>query len=591
MRHPEGAVLRTALYLALAILPWPLLAWQEHARYTDAKVHIWPATTIIAVLFLVGLLALQWGSRAKNSAEEPVPPLRGRAGWRHAIAAALLVGGGIHLLSELRRICRVLWFNPITPTQADMLPLIQSAVRVFVRDHESPYRYHEVASWGMHLTFTPGLWLPFSIPYSLGLDFRVWCAIASVLTAMLLLIKGTLHILGSRTRTEMLAAVPAVFAAFMVTQAPHLKAFTPALHVSGMWLVLAAWGIAVGMRRQFAAGFFLGMVFITRPYTAFVLPFYVAHCLLNLRQKPRMVILQGLGMCIPAAIAIGFLLPDPHAYFYGPAVEYDAQLMPQAMNNPMITHGFGFTAALREAGVIHWRMPLTVICEVLLLIFSLRMLKRPNDLILAVAAGLFVVLSFTIVPWHYVFIDVLVLLAIWSPGGTALPLPSARGRGVGLVAFYLFSLFVVGTVVREVGRPPVRVPAHESPVRELAKLRRGIAGFDDNAWALNDGTVLKKMLETNCYVGFPVYRSDSTQLEVELENRSGAEFSLRLLANTQLLGIYKVPPGRQIVRVQAPPGTLFRGLNTLRLERLGTPPGEIFLARVSLVGWNPPSPP
>src|SRR5690606_4878743 len=147
----------------------------------------------------------------------------------------------------------------ISPFNGDMLPLIEMSLREFWANHRYPDHFYEVAHWEIPLTYFPGVWLPFTAPWRLGIDIRFRHPVCYLVMTAMLVGYSLRRIHGARGAMEIVFAVPPALVGLYLFYVPTFRGFLPALHLLPFWLFTVCWGIYFMERRWFVSGIFLGL--------------------------------------------------------------------------------------------------------------------------------------------------------------------------------------------------------------------------------------------------------------------------------------------------------------------------------------------
>jgi hypothetical protein len=597
----EAPVVRVGAYLVAALLPWVVLDRQEVVRYSPDPSRLWPTWTI-ATLLHAGVLGLVlWQQLGPASAgTDGDGPARTDAGeadgqcarGRMALGTAAYVLLIAALAPTIASLLEMLWLEPITATRADMIPLIQSALRDFWVLHHSPYRAHEVGHWWVAMTFMPGLWLPFSIPFLAGVDIRTWSLFGVVGACLLLLADGTANAVRARHRATRVACAATLLAPAFLLFAETFRFMMDYLHLGGYWLALVLWGLALRKGSHRLAGVLFALCVLSRPYMVLAVPLYAAWSW-NRWRRDRSAVLGTWTAIIVTGSLLGlpFLLHDPRQFVAGVLVGYDQMLGYHIEVERWRTHGFGLTGLLFEWGGFAWKLRFALLSVGVLLVLTARRLHEARTLLLVVAAALFLFLWFAIIPWFYVFVSPLLLMALAAPafGDDACRLDDCpapiRGRLQGATAAGLGLLLVLF-----VGFPFLPPPRS---VESGIFLRQG---FDAHGRVENDGQRAHRLVAPDAYFALPVHAIAHRWLVLDFAAAAPPppETFVDVYVNAEYIGSHPLTgAGPLRVRLAVPRQNLFRGSNAVRLRlRQGTSTGEAGLPdRLGLglvrAAWEP----
>ncbi|MDK2971100.1 MAG: hypothetical protein PWP23_855 [Candidatus Sumerlaeota bacterium] len=572
-RRP-GAV--AGLYLAAALAPWFLLNQQEKLRYTDGVGLLWPLWTVLTGLYALLLGVVVWQNLwpLAGSASEPAAPPRPNR-WRRWVGAAAVLVLFAVLTPSLLRYGDKVWLDPVSVAEADMVPLVESALRQFWVLHHTPYAPHEVGHWWLWLTFMPGLWLPYSIPFFLSVDIRTWCMGTLAAASLLLFLRGAGGAAQSRHWATALACVAPVAVPFFLLWTETFGGFLSILHLGGFWLTLVLWCLALRAGSHFLAGVLFAFAVLSRPYMVVLVPFYAAWSFRHWRENRSDVVRAWAGMVLTGlVVAFPFFVHDPKAFLGGVLSGYDIQLSYHVSSNRWATHGFGFTGLLQELDVFDWKMRVALLLEVFFFVAVCRRIRDAQTLLTASAAALFLFLWFTIIPFFYTFVAPLIILAMAAPSfgpDRVCPaaLPHAMRRrwilAVAVTCTVLVGFFVLRPLFDVRERIPWLALDGTDNLFESKELQQG---FDAYGWVDNTGSKERRVTLPNAYFSLPVRDLTHRLLVVEYECATPrADGFVDVCVNNEYLGSYKLDqPGRQTGYLLVPRKNLFVGGNQVRLR-------------------------
>ncbi|MBX3727688.1 MAG: hypothetical protein KF858_00755 [Candidatus Sumerlaeia bacterium] len=593
--------MQVAAYLVAALLPWVLLDRQEVVRYSPDPSRLWPTWTIATLLHAAVLGLVLWQQLGRTRTDTAGHgPSRTHAGEGQSRCrtgrAALGVGAFVLLVAALAptvaSLMEVLWLEPIAAVRADMIPLVQSALRDFWTLHQSPYHAHEVGHWWVAMTFMPGLWLPYSIPFLAGVDIRTWSLFGVVGACLLLVAGGTANAVHARDRATRIACAATLLAPAFLLFGETFRFMMDYLHLGGYWLALVLWGLALRKGSHRLAGVLFALCVLSRPYMVIAVPFYAAWSW-NTWRRDRMAVLHTWVAMLATGSLVGlpFLLHDPRQFIAGVLVGYDQMLGYHIEVERWRTHGFGLTGLLFECGWFDWKLRFALLSVGVLLVLTARRLHDACALLLVVAAALFLFLGFAIIPWFYVFVSPLLLMALAAPtfGDDRDQLDTCRSpirrRLVGATAAglgLLLALFV--------GFPFLSPPDSVADARHLRQ------GFDAHGWVVNDGQTRHLITAPDAYFALPVEDITHRWLVLDFDCTASPppDAFVDVYVNTEFIGSHPLTgPGALRVRLAVPRQNLFRGANAVRLRlRQGTITGDADLpGRLGLsltrAAWEP----
>lgn len=584
------------LYIFIALFPWLVIEAQEALRWTPWRDQLWilglAATTLHvgALVFLLFYLRRQTTETAAalpklngtdNSCDLTSDNSCGIHPWysvnrNRYLVAGLLIVITLPLFAWLtRNTQRVIWFTPIDPNQADMLPLIQAALRSFWLESEYPYRWHPIGHWALPLTYSPGFWLPYSLPFSLGVDLRLLNAI--VMCWMALIIFGDFlasALPRASVKDTLLEALPFV-ALLILWMGPSQNTFRPNLHLPPYWLFLVGWGMAWKSNRPLLAGFCFGLCLASRPFMIVCVPFVIMWAWHNWHSGKKSIILFGMPACVSVLLLVlPFLMIDPKAFLYGINTWYAEGSQIQLANDPVWGDGFGFIGALRRLSLYHYNLQIAAVLQVMLWVLAFGCVKTARDVLFYCGVALFFFLPFSHIPWFYIFVSPLLLVAMAPPavfftGRVALPplLPRAAMPMVWCGGCAIAVCALAWTY----NRPPLHLPfptLGHHPTKRLDSSVRLLNGFAIPEWVPRDGGQGWEISSSNAYVGVPILGDLPEQLSLTLDltnPRDGTE--INIIINHQPVYHGRVNhAGKMVCSFPIDDRVLFKGMNLLRVE-------------------------
>lgn len=563
-----------ALYLAAALLPWVLLNAQEQIRYSESPERLWPAWTLFTAIHLglLGLLAwLTLSPPLREGGETPLIPEHPGAG-RRVLAAVVFGVLALALVPGILRYQLMIWYDPMTPTKGDMVPLIESALRSFWLEHDFPYKGHEVAEWWVWLTFLPGLWLPFSVPFLAGVDIRIWSAAGLGAAGWLLFLDAAFGLVRSESWRSRAALLPAAVAPFVLLHATTFFETLPILHLGGFWLFVVAWAMCLKHGSNFLAGLFFGLCVLSRPYMVVLIPFHGVFSYWQWRDGNRSAVWRTWSAAAIAflAVMVPFLLVDAKGVVYGTLVGYEQALTHHVESNRWTAHGYGLTGLLSEIGLYETKLLLAAILELTLLAFVAPRLRTARAMLIVSALALFLFLGFSIIPWFYTFVTPALILTVGVPafeaGDDVPPSPAVRRRFV-VVGFLFPAILLGGLIARSLFDQPERLTIQaEGGTDALFESKYLHLGFDTAGWVENTGARGFAMMRADAYFSIPVHTIDHDTVGLGLEViEPGKGLWIDLYANGEYLG------GRELLysgpyEWSLPRGNLFVGGNAFRMR-------------------------
>lgn len=571
-----------ACYGVASLLPWVGLSLQESSRYTPNEHLVWPWGAVAAGAQAAALIAIlilrQMRQRIEDSPTVEKSPHKSLSFILRAaiVMAATAVVIGV-LLAKVWHFLRQFWLDPINPTQGDMLPLIQQALRSFFLDHHSPYGPHVIAHWELPLTFWPGLWLPFALPWQSDCDIRLWTLAALALTGLMLMAAGADAALRVRVRNWAGALALLALAALGPLLLPGFREFVPQLHVAGFWLVLGAWGLAVLYRFPVAAGALFGLAVLGRPFAIVLIPLYGIY-LLRLwgEDRPRAVKQAASAAAVLAVFGLPFFLWSPGDFLSGVLGGYEKALNVHIIQNPLAAHGFGLSGLMQELGLTAWKMRVAGVVQVALLVWAWRRLRREDDLLIFSAVALFFFLYFSFIPWFYTFVGPLILLAVAHLADGAPPerfvIRSREWRQLAMLGAVMAVIGAAGALLSiwTIHEPPDHPYKVNGVTEELINTKYPLFAFEYYGWVDNLGYNYWAILDGNAYAGVPVRMPQKfSHVAVTIRARRAPPDGLtcRVFVNGEYSGEGLLgAEGLNTIHAALPRRSLFAGTNAVRLE-------------------------
>ncbi len=443
------------------------------------------------------------------------------------------------------------------PYHADMLIVIREATRRFLNGH-NPYTIYRAydAPWDMAMPYGPLLWGPFVGAQLLRLDFRLltiagelfvpaWCGIAAVVDA---------------TRGRVLAALSWVALLGALLAAIDLQHFTLIGHTPVYWPLfpLLAWTVA--RQRWTAAACLLGLLVLARTTMVAAVPTLLMAVFIAERRKLPVAIL-ALGLTIGAGL-VPFIIWGPHALWDSMVLSYPrvmkAAVWPVLARPGLETIGLTEWILERHGG---WLVvPVQIGAMVVVYMASWIALDRGRPPVPWMALALFVFSMTSLYPVHYLYYDVLLLLASAALAETLDPAAVPR-----LVRPWVLSLIAVGAV------PLAVLHATVSPWPRLvagqdSRYREFRTGFSPVEY--DGGRPFSWIVGTTARIVIPRSSADDGEIVLTAESPFGEREPPQRLAailNGVRLADMTIPPGRREIHLRAPRATWWIGFNDLQL--------------------------
>jgi hypothetical protein len=541
MTRPDRAVL-SIVGLAVSIL---VFSWPQLSVSMGGSPDWYPLVTVLFALLIVGLVAA-WPRRGLASA--PARAAVTPAALIVAVVAAALVAVAIY------RWTRILAWQPY---EADMLIVIREATRRFLngRTPYTTYRTYD-APWNIAMPYGPGLWGPYLIPQLLRLDFRfvtiagqlfvpVWCGVAAIVES-------------ARGRIAGAAAWLAVLAALLV--AFDVQGFTRIGHTPVYWPLLPLFAATIWRSRWLHAACLLGLLVAARTTMVAIVPvFLMAAWTVDRRRFPA--VLAVLAITITVVVA-PFVIWDYRGIWDNMVLSYP-RVMREAVW-PVLARGGMETIGLTEWLLERHREALVAPAQVLIMIgvyaATWPAIRRGATPLPWMALALFAFSMTTLYPVHYLYYDVLLLLASGAIVETLglEPLRMAGGAWLASLAAVIASMFLATLGVLA---PFPRVAAGEDTKGHMLRSGFGMAERDGErrfSWiAGHQATIV-------------IPRGSARAADIVLTAQSpfgsaDPAQSMTAILNGTVLAHVSLAAGWQEVRLVAPRSTWWIGFNQLQL--------------------------
>jgi hypothetical protein len=466
-----------------------------------------------------------------------------------AAVAVIVVGLAIYRWTRL-----VAW----RAYEADMLIVIREATHRFLsgRTPYATYRSYD-APWNMAMPYGPALWGPFLVPQLLRLDFRVitvigelfipvWCGIAAVVESARGRIAGAVAWLG------VLAALVLAF---------DVQGFTLIGHTPVYWPFLALLAVTISRRRWIWAGCVLGVLVVARTTMVALVPVFLMAAWRSDRRRLPAVLLV-LTITIGAALA-PFIVWDYRALWDCMVLSYPRVM--KAAVWPVLAQPGIETIGLTEWLLERHRDWLVAPAQVAVMtgVYGVAWLaiRRGLPPLPWMALALFAFSMTTLYPVHYLYYDVLLLLAA---GGLAETLDAGPARMTARP--WLLSLTVIAVLVLVAIRT-VASPFPHAAAGEISSDRPLRAGF---AASESDGRrQFSWIVGKQASIVLP--RSSASAADIVLSAQSPfdrdqpAQRVTAVLNGTVLAQTAIAADGWQEIRFTAPRSAWWVGFNQLQL--------------------------
>ena len=540
MTRPDRAVLTVAgLAVSILVFSWPQLS------VSIRGVSTWyPLVTVVFTLLVAGIVVTWRGGQAPSAGPSAVTP----AALAITVLAAAVIAAAIY------RWTRILAWQPY---EADMLIVIREATRRFLngRMPYTTYRTYD-APWNIAMPYGPALWGPYLVPQLLRLDFRfvtiagelfvpVWCGVAAIVES-------------ARGRVAAAVAWLAVLAALVF--ALDVQGFTKIGHTPVYWPLLPLFAAMVWRSRWVHAACLLGVLIVARTTMVAVVPvFLMAAWTADRRRFP--LVLAALAITVTVAIA-PFIVWDYRGLWDNMVLSY-----PRVMKEsvwPVLARSGMETIGLTEWLLEQHREALVVPAQVLVMLVvyaaTWPAIRRGAAPIPRMAIALFAFSMTTLYPVHYLYYDVLLLLAsgaIVETLGTG-PVRMAVGPWLVSASALMVAMFVATLGVLA---PFPHAAAGEDGPGHLLRAGFGMAERDGDrsfSWiAGHQATIV-----------LPRRSAHAADIVLTAQSPFGSADpaqSMTAILNGTVLAHVAVATGWQEIRLVAPRSTWWIGFNQLQL--------------------------
>jgi hypothetical protein len=363
------------------------------------------ATILLTILNVT--IALFW--------ERLAPPEAAADGRAKAPAIVAGIAGAILLAAGAAAWLREITIYPHDPYRADMLVVIQLAIKRLLQGGD-PYSIYHVP-WGVPLPYGPVMWAPMIVPVLLHADVR-FVTLAGLLFTPL---AGVVAAVAAAARGQRALACGCLIVAGAIMASADLRHFVPVGHTPVYWPLLGLLAWLVTREQWYGAAVTLGLLIVARTTLVSIAP--VLLIAVWLRARPRFA---GALALLTAAVVLPFLpfaIWDARALQYGLYGSYQSVMKTFVwVSTTWVQHTIGTTGIMLAHG---WGRAVEIVqVAVLLALYAgiaaaIRRGRRPLPWM---ALALFVFSMTTLWPVIYLYFDVSVLLVC----GALSELPSAR---------------------------------------------------------------------------------------------------------------------------------------------------------------------
>jgi hypothetical protein len=506
-----------------------------------------PTTVALGVLILALVVTWRRATAPRSPTSRWPSVMIGLAG------CALLVAGAHYWVGFVVT-------NPIDPNRGDMLPIMDAALRRFMRGRD-PYGIYHVP-WEVPLPWGPVLWAPFLVPHALGADLRfasvvgqliipVWCVIAAVLDA---------------ARGRVIAGMMWLLVVCAVLSNPDIAGFTPVAHTPGYWPLLPLFAILVAAERWQAAAVVLGLIVVGRSTMAAGAPVFLFWIWVH----RRALMLRVLIACAAPVVLLilPFALWDPHALWYGMVSHYphDIKTIVWPVRNQGVDLTIGLTGWLVAHGLQRFVEASQVCAVILVYIAAWFGIRRGGQPIPWMVIAVLAFCMTTLWPMYYIYFEVLLLLVVAAIAETVPRWTVAEQTLVWTGSLVAAAVLIVVALAGWSSAYPTLDFRRTDASRWLyTGFLRARIGGETLPWIWGtDGTV-------------SVARLSNAPADVVLDAqpvvpRDAQHQTVTALLNGRILGTVQALPGWQELRFAVPSGVWLIGANELKLTCGSTTP-------------------
>jgi hypothetical protein len=351
------------------------------------------ATILVTILNLA--LAVFW--------ERLSPVEQGSPSPRPAPAGAAAIAGAILIAATAATWLREILIYPHDPQRADMLVVIQLAIRRLLQGGD-PYTIYHVP-WDVPLPYGPVMWAPLIPPVLLHADVRlvtiggmlftpVACAVAAVAAA---------------ARGHRALPLAWLLVALAIATSPDLRHFVSIGHTPVYWPLLGLFAWLVTREQWYGAAIAAGLLIVARTTMVAIAP--VLLIAVWCRARPRFA---GAVALLAAAALLPFLpfaIWDARALKYGLYGSYQNVMKTFVwVSTTWVQHTIGTTGPLLSRG---WGRAVEIVqAAVMLAVYAVAAvaIRRGRRPLPWMALALLAFSMTTLWPVIYLYFDVCVLL-------------------------------------------------------------------------------------------------------------------------------------------------------------------------------------
>ena len=381
-----SALPRTLCWLTLVALVSSMSLFFAEARYYQRfgyRLHLLAALAVFAAALL--LVASNLGDRHPPSASR-------------ILLTTVSAYAAISALS--------FWSFPIAVDRSDMLPLLAQAGRELLSGAD-PYRLYSFPHETVFLTYLPGTLLSYLPAVFLHIDLR---SINLVCTAALA------ALLAWSAKPAKRAQAAALVGLWLLS--PYLL-YRHEIYTAPHWLVTVAALLLVGRRRVSAGALLFGVSVALSQFSWVLLPFLLLF--LWQRFGSLTALRSACLVALPAlALPLPFVLPSPHAFFFGVLGHWQHQ----AVSARPVNLSY-WIAAITGPERLLWVQLATLAAMFLYLARGKRCATFPACLrAMALALSAFLCLNLLVWGYFFLLLELLLLLYVLASNGVLAEEPS-----------------------------------------------------------------------------------------------------------------------------------------------------------------------
>lgn len=294
---------------------------------------------------------------------------------------------------------------PIDPQRADMLPLVSGACGVLA-EGGNPYTRVFEMPWELPLTLWPGMWGPYLLPYTLGIDLR-WLHVAVVLLIAGIFASFMLEGIGKGKGPARVTPIVAGAGIVLLLLSPQLIHYTSTIQTPPLWLWIALLCAAIIRGRSLLAALWLGLAMASRQTLVVVAPILTIYWLRKFDSPAKAFGRLAIAAMVFILVSGPFLLSSPREFLFDPIDHYsrlgERDFLLRGANGSC-AGAVGLTYAIRKTGpgwVLGVASVLAAVAPSALAWFRM---KCRTDALLHMGLACTLVVLVAPIPWTYEYI-------------------------------------------------------------------------------------------------------------------------------------------------------------------------------------------